>query len=126
MADNDDKKERMVSARLTEHERELVQADARKRGMNVSDYLRAAILQQREEATKTRLAEIETRLAEQDQTIFQLVTAITDLRVAMARGVRALLIANEPDEDRRESIRRWIRTNMLPEEEDPESSGGAV
>lgn len=113
----------MVSARLTEHELDLVKADAERRNMNVTDYLRTAILQERADVTKTRLAEIETRLAEQDQTIFQLVTAVNELRVAMGRGLRAVLVSNEKEEEDRDAVRRWVRQNLLPEEEDPDEPG---
>ena len=119
MVGKENKRDSIVSARLTDHEHELVKAAAQKREMKLSDFLRAAILQEREDATKTRLAEIETRLAEQDQTIFQVVTALTELRVAMARGIQALLVSAETEEEEKEKARRWVRQNMLVEEEDP-------
>lgn len=126
MARKDNPRDSIISARLTEHEHDLVKADAERRGMSVTNYLRAAILQEREEATKTRLAEIETRLAEQDQTIFQLVTVVNDLRVKMALGMRALLLANESEEEGREIVRNWVRQNLLSEADDPEGPGDAA
>lgn len=123
MAKKENPRDAMVSARLTEHELDLVKADAERRNMNVTDYLRTAILQERADVTKTRLAEIETRLAEQDQTIFQLVTAVNELRVAMGRGLRAVLVSNEKEEEDRDAVRRWVRQNLLPEEEDPDEPG---
>tara|TARA_R110002096_G_scaffold48810_7_gene129162 strand:+ start:97 stop:477 length:381 start_codon:yes stop_codon:yes gene_type:complete len=123
MASKKETKDYPVSARLTEREFELILADVKKRGTTRDEYIRSAILQHREDATKTRLAEIETRIKEQDQTIFELVNAITELRVATARGIRAVLLGNEPDEEGRDVVRKWVRQNMLPEEDDPDTSG---
>lgn len=124
MASKKETKDYPVSARLTEREFELILADVKKRGTTRDEYIRSAILQHREDATKTRLAEIETRIKEQDQTIFELVNAITELRVATARGIRAVLLGNEPDEEGRDVVRKWVRQNMLPEEDDPDTPGG--
>ncbi len=125
MAKKENPRDSIVSARLTDHEHELVKADAERRRMSVTDYLRTAILQEREGSSKTRLAEIETRLAEQDQTIFQLVNALTDLRETVAKGVRAILLAGEPDEEKRKTIRRWVQENLLPEDLDPPEERGS-
>src|SRR5690606_12948971 len=92
--EKDELRDHMLSARVSEHEYDLVRTEAQRRRMNVTDFVRSTVLQEQPDATKTRLAEIETRLAEQDQTIFELATALTQLRWSMARGIRAVLLSN--------------------------------
>tara|TARA_R110002094_G_scaffold181318_3_gene159286 strand:+ start:1954 stop:2337 length:384 start_codon:yes stop_codon:yes gene_type:complete len=103
----------MASARLTEREMDLVKDEAARRDMTVTDLVRSALLQQRPESTGARLAEIEARIAEQDDTIHDMAIALNRFRETLAEATRAILISNEEDERNHPAITQWVAEELL-------------
>lgn len=126
MKKKDDPKDCNISARFTEHEDALVKAEAARRNMTLSDLVRSALLQQRPESSTARLSEIETRLSEQDQTIFDLVTAVNQFRKALVTATEAILLSNEPNSANHPAIRAWVKQQIALEDAAPDdrSEGG--
>jgi uncharacterized coiled-coil protein SlyX len=110
-----------VSARLTEHELNLVKDDAARRGMNVTDLVRSSLLKQLPGSTGPRLTEIETRITEQDETIFALVTSMNNFRLALAEATEAILLATEKDERNHPAITEWVTEKLRQETPDTDN-----